>query len=89
MEKFSGFRDPGTGIQPFLHPKPRIATPTIIWIIKYVLFGAIVAPIRMALLVLLSVLHAAISTFIQYLVSNQINLIYMLDSISLAPSSLL
>ncbi|KAI0036039.1 hypothetical protein K488DRAFT_41979 [Vararia minispora EC-137] len=55
MEKFSAYRDPGTGIQPFLTPVPAVTVNSVFIALvplRYV-FGAI----RMACALLLAVLH--------------------------------
>ncbi|KAK7695473.1 hypothetical protein QCA50_000109 [Cerrena zonata] len=55
MEKFSAFRDPGTGIQPFLTPLPPVGSE----VLKNVLlpFGFLVGAIRTTLVVILAALY--------------------------------
>ncbi|KAI0921305.1 hypothetical protein AcW1_004674 [Taiwanofungus camphoratus] len=58
MEKFSAFRDPGTGIQPFLRPVPPTGSETLA---KLVLpFRYLIGAVRTLLVVVLGLLYALI-----------------------------
>ncbi|KAI0082591.1 hypothetical protein K474DRAFT_1585839 [Panus rudis PR-1116 ss-1] len=58
MEKFSAFRDPGTGIQPFLTPVSPVGSD----VLKNILlpFGIVVGTIRTALILVLTLLYAVL-----------------------------
>ncbi|KAG9317566.1 hypothetical protein JVU11DRAFT_1773 [Chiua virens] len=60
MEKFSAFRDPGTGIQPFLPPVPPS---------EHHLLFSLLAPVRVTLAVLRSALVIAIAVLHLFLVN--------------------
>ncbi|GBE79578.1 hypothetical protein SCP_0207780 [Sparassis crispa] len=58
MEKFSAFRDPGTGIQPFLKPVPPLGSETLAYLALP--FGYVVGAIRLSLIVVLGLLYALV-----------------------------
>ncbi|KAL0949722.1 hypothetical protein HGRIS_009762 [Hohenbuehelia grisea] len=58
MEKFSAYRDPGTGIQPFLNPVPPIGSDALATVALP--FGYALAVIRTVLVVALSLLYVVL-----------------------------
>ncbi|THH33586.1 hypothetical protein EUX98_g559 [Antrodiella citrinella] len=58
MEKFSSYRDPGTGIQPFLTPLPPAGSELLATILLPV--GYVVGVIRTALIVALGVIYVVL-----------------------------
>ncbi|KZT71583.1 hypothetical protein DAEQUDRAFT_665718 [Daedalea quercina L-15889] len=58
MEKFSAFRDPGTGIQPFLRPVPPTGSEVLTTIALPL--GYVLAVLRTSLILILGILHAVV-----------------------------
>ncbi|EPT02744.1 hypothetical protein FOMPIDRAFT_1059030 [Fomitopsis schrenkii] len=58
MEKFSAYRDPGTGIQPFLRPVPATGTGTLTAI--SLPFGYVLGLVRTLLVLILGVLYGVL-----------------------------
>ncbi|EPQ59288.1 hypothetical protein GLOTRDRAFT_70590 [Gloeophyllum trabeum ATCC 11539] len=58
MEKFSAFRDPGTGIQPFLTPVPPLGSDSYGWYLFP--FQYLLGVVRFILVVLLTLLYLAL-----------------------------
>ncbi|KAI0693790.1 hypothetical protein BC835DRAFT_1352071 [Cytidiella melzeri] len=58
MEKFSAFRDPGTGIQPFLTPVPALGSDALASV--FLPLGCLAALIRTATIAVLALLYAIV-----------------------------
>ncbi|KAJ3324772.1 hypothetical protein HDV06_006080 [Boothiomyces sp. JEL0866] len=53
MEKYSGWRDAGTGIQPFLHPQPPRIESAVFQFVKYNILGPIQGSVKFCLILVL------------------------------------